>query len=44
MKPIETLPDFLSVDDDEDSGIAAVEGIINSVSGYVPETHDNEEE
>ena len=40
VKPADTLPAFLSVDDDEeDTGISDVEGIIQSVTGYVPDSN-----
>ena len=40
VKSSETLPAFLSVDDDDDAGISDVEGIIQSVAGYIPESNE----
>jgi len=46
VKSNESIPAFLSVDDEDDAGISDVEGIIQSVTGYVPESReeDNQEE
>jgi DNA-directed RNA polymerase subunit beta' len=44
VKTNETLPAFLSVDDDDDTGISDVESIIQSVAGYVPESRESSNE
>ena len=44
VKTNEVLPAFLSVDDDDDTGLSDVESIIQSVAGYVPESRESSNE